>query len=197
MAVSTLGARVGDIARWLDAAYALGLHLDAGAFVLSPDEARVLVPAEAPRTGVLAVEDEDELWLGLYVDPLDVDANGGVADLGALVEETSHLVCLAWHGTHALSVTRLALELQAEVDRFVLARLLGGDPFRHFSRYRWLDDCGPVDRERYRRAHCHGERYCRQVARRFPGRGDTAALLRELRGFYRAGPAAKLRAAGA
>jgi hypothetical protein len=111
------------------------------------------------------------------------------------VEETSHLLCLAWHATHGLPISRLILELQAEVDRYLVARLAGADPFAHFERFRWDSWMDAATRARYEAAHRAGERYCRGLALRHPGLGDIPALLNELRDFYRASPQAKLRQA--
>jgi len=110
-----------------------------------------------------------------------------------VVEETSHLLCLAWHAAHDRPVSRLTLELQGEVDRYVVARLQGRDGFDHFSGFSWAAGMDTATRELYSAAHRSALRYCRVLARRFPERADTPALLSELRRFYRAGPEQKLR----
>lgn len=192
MAVTTADAqrglrtRVTQIARWLTDIYALDLDLDVGRYVMDPKQARTHAPARAPRTGVLVLEDEGFAWLALYVDAQDRQ------DSGTLVEETSHLLCLAQHARWDLPVSRVALELQAEVDRFVHAREHGRDPFGHFQHFRWKPGLAPEALDRYRAAHRRGERYCRRLARRFPRAADRPGLLRELRGFYRASPLSKL-----
>lgn len=183
--------RVRQIARWLSELYALDVELDVARFVIDPELARSHAPLNAPRTGVLVVEEPDLVWLGLYVDSRDR------GDLGTLVEETSHLLCLAQHARWELPVSRLALELQAEVDRYVHARQHGGDPFRHFQRFHWAPGLPPEARDRYRAAQHRGERYCRGLARRFPRQGDTPGLYRELRHFYRVSPLSKLAIAAA
>jgi len=181
-----VAAAVDRLARWLSAVYALELELDARRFLVSPGEARELLPADSPRTGVVVVDQDESIFLGLYVDPRD-RRNPGV-----LVEETSHLVCLAWHASRGLPVSRLLLELQAEVDRFAFRALNGGDPLAHFERFRWRDGLDPHALESYRAAHLYAHRYCRRLKRRYPRRGDIPGLLAELRRFYRASPASKL-----
>ena len=89
----------------------------------------------------------------------------------------------------------LALELQAEVDRFIYRRLRGGDALAHFRNSSWRADLDPESRSRYQNAHASALRYCRRLMRRFPERRDVPEMLRELRGFYRASPQAKLRTA--
>lgn len=177
--------------RRLDALYRLDVRARAWRFLLSPDEVRRWIPDGAPRSGLLAVEEAGELWIGLYLDPADL------RDPDAVVEETSHFVCLAWHAAQGRPVSALTLELQSEIDRYLLARLDGRDPLAHFHDFRfdgWMD--GPT-RERYELAHAAGHRYCRVLDGRFPRRADLPGLLRELRGFYRAPAEAKLRRARA
>jgi len=177
--------------RRLDALYRLDVRVKAWRFLLTPEEARAWVPDAAPRSGVLAIEEAGELWIGLYLDPADL------ADPDAVVEETSHFVCLAWHAAQGRPVSALTLELQSEIDRYLLARLDGRDPLAHFRDFHfggWMDPC---TRERYELAHAAGHRYCRTLDGRFPRRGDLPGLLRELRGFYRAPAETKLRRAHA
>ena len=182
-----LAGRIASAARWLTAINGLDLALEPERFLVDPSLARALLPG-GPRTGVLALEEGADVWLGLYVDPADA------ADEGTIVEETSHLLCLAWHVEQGRPVSRLLLELQAEVDRYAIARLQGDDPMRHFERFHWSEDIRGGDRERYQVAHRVAHQYCRALSERFPGRCDVPGLLSELRGFYRAAAAEKLSA---
>jgi hypothetical protein len=167
--------------------YALELELGFERFLLSPESAKAWLPPGSPRTGLLVVQEEGEAWVGLYVDPRDL------ADPGTIVEETSHLVCLSWHASQSRPVSCLVLELQAEVDRYALARLGGSDGLAHFRRFHWVGGMSRSLRARYRVAHHAARRYCRSLQRRFPERADTPGLLAELRGFYRSGAETKLR----
>jgi hypothetical protein len=185
--VSELSLAVSRIARWLSEVYALDLPLDVDRCVIEDDDADQLLPGDGQRTGVVILEEDDGLWLGLYVDPRDR------RNVGMLVEETSHLLCVAQHALWERPVSLLALELQAEVDRFVFRRIRGGDPFAHFRRFRCRAGLDLAAGKRYRAAHDLGYRYCRRLMRCFPHRRDVPAMLRELRAFYRASPQAKLR----
>jgi hypothetical protein len=147
-----------------------------------------LLPAGSPRTGVLIQEEGGDVWLGMYVDPEDR------ADTGTILEETSHLFCIAWHATQDRPVTKLVLEMQADVDRYAFARLNGGNPHEHLENFEWLLAAGDPEREHYEVAHESARRYCGGLTRRYPARGDIPSLVAELRGFYRAGCNAKLRA---
>jgi len=183
-----LRAAVARAERWLTRIYRLDLPLEAAHCVISPETARSLLPKTAPRSGLVVVDEGDELQLGIYVDPRDA------GDPDTVIEETSHLLCLAWHAAHDRRVSRLTLELQSEVDRYAVARLQGRDGFRHFEHFRWAEHLDAAGRDLYATAHRAALRYCRTLARRFPLRADTPALLAELRRFYRASADHKLRA---
>jgi hypothetical protein len=173
--------------RWLTRINRLDLYIEAAQFLISPDAARELLPPAAPRSGIVVFELGDEVHLGLLVDPRDMTYPD------AVIEETSHLLCLAWHAAHDRRVSRLMLELQGEVDRHAVARLQGRDGFRHFEHFTWSDHLDAASRDLYATAHRAALRYCRALARRFPLRADTPALLGELRRFYRSDPEQKLR----
>lgn len=166
--------------------YALDLESGLERFVVSPAYARRFLPEDAPRTGLLVLQEETEAWVALYVDPRDL------GDPGAILEETSHLVCLSWHAAQGRPVSRLTLELQAEVDRYALARFHGADALAHFHRFRWLEGLSERARRRYQTAHEAAHGYCRSLQRRFPRRADMPGWLAELRRFYRTAPQAKL-----
>ena len=180
---------VAAAARRLAAIYRLDLDLRPEHYVVDPIDARRLLAGPGPRTGVLILEEEGVAWLGLYVDPADR------ADRDAILEETSHLLCLAWHAAQDRPVSRLILELQGEIDRYVVARLEGRDGLAHFGAVTWDDWMDAATRRLYENAHRRAGRYCRALAGRYPHRRDTPDLLAELRGFYRAPTERKLRLA--
>jgi hypothetical protein len=132
------------------------------------------------------LEEGRDLWLGLYFDDRDR------TDPAAIVEETSHWLCLTWHARQARPVSRLVLELQAEVDRYAVERLGGGSGLTHFDGVVWDPGLSETDRSRYEVAHSAARRYCRGLSRRFPYWSDVPALLAELRRFYRAPAGEKL-----
>lgn len=178
--------RIATAQRWLTAIYGLELSLEAERYVLPQEQALALLPPGSPRSGLAVVEEEEDLFLGLYFDARDRQ------DPGTVVEETSHLLCISWHALQGRRISRLLLELQGEVDRWVVARLSGRDGFRHFRHFRWADWIDAPTQHRYEAAHQRAHGYCRALARRFPGRADVPGLLAELRAFYRASADAKL-----
>lgn len=175
------------MSRFFSELYDLELNLSGDDFLISPELARSLLPGPSPRTGVLVIEQAEELQLGVYLDPSDRN------NPSALVEEASHLVCLLWHAEHDLPVSALILELQSEVDRFLyFCHESGHLSFACFEHDRWADWIDGETRERYEVAHQRAHRYCRALARRFGERGDIPGLARELRRFYRSSPETKL-----
>jgi len=183
-----LAQEVAAVQRRLTDVYRLELDLRAEHFLLEPGRARELLPALGPRTGLLVIQGEDGAHLGLYVDPRDRH------DPDAIVEETSHLVCLAWHAAQERPVSALQLELQSEIDRYVVARLEGRARLGHFHGFAWGGWMDRPTRRRYETAHRAAHGYCLSLERRYPGRSDAPAFLAELRRYYRASPERKLRA---
>ena len=123
--------------------------------------------------------------------------DGGLDAVCTLVEGVSHGVCLLWHARHGRELRPLDLELQADIDKYlVLAHDLavGGGLHRAlFERVRYTAPPGSALEARYRHANGRAARYCRWLERRFPGRGERPALGAELARFYRLSGHAKLR----
>ncbi len=175
--------------RWITSIYRLDLDLRAEQFVVDPGAALRLLPPDSPRSGLVVVEAPEEISVGIYIDAADVD------DPWTVIEETSHLLYLAWLADRDWSVSRLVLEFQSEVDRYAVARLSGRDGLGRFEDFSWCDWMDAPTRERYAIAHHRAHAYCRSLEHRYPHRSDTPALLSELRQFYRAAPDQKLNAA--
>jgi hypothetical protein len=182
-----LASRVAEAQQRLCAINGLDVELRAERFLLDPAQARELLPPSSPRTGLAVLEEGADLWLGLYFDARDR------RDPAAIVEETSHWLCVTWHARQARPVSRLVLELQAEVDRYALERLAGRSGLAHLEGVVWDPGLAGPERRRYEVAHRAARRYCRGLSRRFPQWSDVPGLLGELRRFYRAPSGEKLR----
>lgn len=158
----------------------------------------------------------DELCVSLYLDaallerldrhdPSDgLDAEN-LADCWTALEGVSHFLCVAHNASHDRPVSRLALEMQAEIDKYVasFALLRRRHPRRFpaelhtllFQRTR-VDPALAAGREPlYRRANRQAARFCARLEPRLRSlcRRDDAAWLRELRRFYRLSDIGKLR----
>jgi hypothetical protein len=176
------------------------------------DEARTeLGVARAPREQLLLREDEDGVDIGLFVDAA-VLANLDAHDPGArlddrnvasflyAVEGVSHFVYAIVCAHAARAVSPLELELQAEVDKYVVCLLADGGAAtssprwrrRLFEDFELEPDLDADERDRYRAANQNAQRYSASLERRFVRRGGVVDMLSELRRFYRLPLAAKL-----
>ncbi len=153
------------------------------------------------REVVLLRESEGELEIALVLPPESrlIPAGGALDDVWLQVAEgVSHFIYLVERARTALPVTKLELELQAEVDKFVLSlgfctesaqQLLE----RLFDNPHFLDPEDSEAGERYRLAHHLAARFVSRVV----VANDRERARERLRSFYRAGQAEKIRLANA
>ena len=191
-------------------------HRIADFLVTNPDFAREygFSPERAGGTEkVLFSEDGGGLDLAVYLDaevvsrlrdenPLDNLHDGNLAAFWTALEGVSHFVYLVWNATRRRQVTRLELELQAEVDKFVTTALLvaaqqGGRVPADL--HAWLfelcrldESLGGEEADRYTRANHYVGRYCRRLSRDYL-RSGADSLFPEIRRFYRFTQRRKLR----
>lgn len=165
---------------------------------------------------LLIAETADGVALGLYLDaavlarltahcPLRALDDGNLADYCTAVEGVSHFHYVTWSAGCARRVSLLELELQAEVDKYasalslLLAQREGRFPHELFRRLfegaQFLPHLDAAERSRYSEAHRCAARFCQRLEERFLRRRQArpAAMLAELRVFYRLGQHAKLR----
>lgn len=198
-------APVGLIQRHLERIYAIDPGCSAERFVVTARAERG--DAEhRPEEELLLRQQDDVLELALYLsagllerlqrdDPLTRLHDGNLADLCLVTEGVSHFLYVAWRAGRDQPVTALELELQAEVDKFVLALLLlgrrAGTPAMRGLHGRLFRGCRIAEplphavRQRYHRANAYAAHYCDYLLQRFLESGDPRALVRELRRFYR------------
>jgi hypothetical protein len=174
----------------------------------APSVAGFLVErATGVREELLIVEDED-LYLGLVLDPALGAVLGGscladenVAEFCLLVEGVSHYLFVVYCVRERRRVSALELEIQGEIDKYVACLFLArrapsftverirGRLYESFELRGGLD---PALEVRYSLANALARRYTRLLEERFVrGLGGLAAMLRELRRFYRMGSARK------
>lgn len=153
------------------------------------------------------LEEDGALDISLYLNELmlqrlvmsnpyaDLDRNN-LDDFCKVLEGVSHFVYIAWNALNDKCVTRLELELQAEIDKYVGVRLVlesqsrpgiaGDELVDHlFDDVEYHDWLAVDELERYKHASGMGGRYCYSLARRFPGGRSTGEMMQELREFYR------------
>jgi hypothetical protein len=165
---------------------------------------------------LLIAETGDGLAMSLYLhrevlarlehrSPLQALGDDNLQDYCTALEGVSHFHYVSWSTGCDRTVSLLELELQGEVDKYasalalLLAQREGRFPAELFHRLfeggQLLPHLGESERERYREAHRFAARFCRRLEERFLRRRQTrpAAMLAELRSFYRLGRHAKLR----
>ena len=112
-------------------------------------------------------------------------------------EGVSHFVYFTFcGGTQERPVSQIELELQAEIDKYLVLRtVLPGEGEelleRLYEGFSLAEPLEPGDRERYVVANSAGRRYARWLDRRFR-RGEVVHALEDARRLYRKPLAAKL-----
>jgi hypothetical protein len=192
-------ALAGRIQRGLETLYRLDRAADVDAFVTHADEGQ--------REALLVRESEDGLELQLRIPRLgdaSVDVDGASLDpLCQIIEGVSHFVYLADRASLGREATQLELELQAEVDQYViLASALRDFDVRTSRRLRerlyddisFVHDADTVEGERYRVANGCARRFTGRLERDYVTRARFGELQGELRRFFHMGQTEKLRA---
>ncbi len=131
--------------------------------------------------------------------------NGAQDDLDGLcqlIEGVSHFVYLAERARTERGATQLELELQAEVDKYVVlgGAMRGFDEEKSavlrsnlFESVTFADAAESDVGERYRVANELANRFVRRLEREYVAARKFGAMREELRRFYRMGQEAKLR----
>lgn len=148
----------------------------------------------------------DGFDLSLYLDKTIVDqlaaytvaANSIEDDMEIFctaVEGISHFVYLIWRAQHGYTVSLLELELQAEVDKYIMAVAIlaqhdhGKIPFHLHAQL--FDHCyfdpqlNETELIRYQQANLFARDYCWELHTTLMQRGDSYTVTREVRRFYR------------
>ena len=155
---------------------------------------------------LLIRQDDDELSLSLYLhndvvekirrdDPVQHLHEGNLEDFCLALEGVSHFLYLSWNASFDRSVTLLEMELQAEIDKFVMLVLclekqnkrvapgkLRQMLFETASFHKELDES---EQRRYRDASYFAEKYCWRLESDYMNNRGRGQLLQELRQFYR------------
>jgi hypothetical protein len=175
----------------------------------------------AAREALLVRHSDGEVEVALHL-PREAIARGrhGTFDeICQIVEGVSHFLYVAERARRELPTTQLELELQAEVDKYVLLVYSGleveiepqgghgfaGAPHRRFEPARaakiraylfeqvtFADPPGTETGDRYRIANDLAARFAGRLEADFARRGRYAEMLAALRRFYAAGQAEKI-----
>lgn len=167
------------------------------------------------REQLLVCEHDDDLLLSLYLHDgiirnLETVDNrlhlhcGNLEDFCLALEGISHFLYLIWNARYRRSVTVLEMELQAEIDKFIMLYMLlhqqqqapapGQIRGLLFESVSYHDHLQTEELQRYRDASAFAEKYCWYLESSFTRkRGMELQLYKELRRFYRLGLTDKLR----
>jgi hypothetical protein len=172
--------------------------------------------AAARDEELIIVEEADGVTVGVYVDesvldrlalhsPLERLHGGNLADLWTALEGVSHFAYLDFNLGHDRPVSHLELELQAEIDKYVVTLwLLRAQHPRHFprelhwllfQRTRFAPQLDAASQRLYRLANRYASRYCARLSRELASdrRVTRSGALSALRRLYRATGPRKLR----
>lgn len=177
----------------LERLYGLERIADVNEFVV---EGRV-----GEREALLLREEDGALEMGVRLPPLEPDAE--LDTTCQIIEGVSHFVYVVERARVSRETTQLELELQAEVDKWVIlgASIRSFDATRSAQLRRRLYEAvsyaeaeGTEVGERYRVANDVANRFVRRLERCYMGAARFEELRAELRAFYRLGQEEKLRA---
>lgn len=208
-AVKAVDGELRRIQGLLERLYEVEAGADVTEFVLTDEafvrslEGRAYRPAPEK---LLVYEVDNELNVSLFLAPEILDRLAGapphealmddnLVDFWTVLEGVSHFVYLGHNAGFERPITRMEMELQAEVDKFVAAALLvarqrsGQVPGRGLHRALFenpsLDSAlNGEEQWRYRTASRYAGQYCQRLIERLRNPAD-GALHRELRRFYR------------
>jgi hypothetical protein len=191
--------------------YRVETELDVCDFLVGGERAGWEVE-RTPREQLLIKQAEGEMQLGLFVDERSLENltlndparrldDGNLQDFLYAIEGVSHFVYLVHRAQQERPVSAVELELQAEVDKYLVALLVcwnqRGEPpedLRHrlFNRVTFAGDLSREERERYELANSAAGSYTASLEQRYLRARAVEEMLAEARRFYRKGLAEKL-----
>lgn len=135
--------------------------------------------------------------------PINLIKQGKHSEFCLMIEGVSHFLYVVWNAGHHRQVTLLEMELQAEIDKFILMQSLidSGRDNDTINRLRvWLFESHSYDSElnsseleRYELANHYAGKYCMALQQKHKLSGLNNNLLNDLRRLYRMGQQDKIR----
>jgi hypothetical protein len=172
--------------------------------------------AHAADEELVLVEQRRRAYLMLYIDsavlarlrerdPLQALDGGNIADFWVALECVSHFSCLMWNAGHTRGVSLLDLELQAEVDKYIVSFwLLRTQHPNHrprelhhilFVRAQVNPELPAARQQMYAKATHYAARFCTALQTSLLSNrpGQRRGAIATLRRFYRLTSIGKLR----
>ncbi len=167
----------------------------------APDITHFIVEQKTTSRELLLIKEEEDLFLGLVLDPQIFTNLGGdllsrhnLADFSLAVEGVSHFIFVVFCARQERCVAPVELELQGEVDKFIAGAMLANRCYslpiealhrQLFYDFTLLEGLDAAVRRRYQHANTLARRYTQTLDQRFIRHQRSIALRRELRRFYR------------
>lgn len=202
--------KIQDLYRTLCDLYGIEDAVDVEHFlVLVPPSGAIIAIGDGRlgREALLIRQSGDDLELGLFIDPSIVAA----LDAGDALDHIDEIACAAEGASHFLYVTECArrsrrlsaleLELQGEVDKFLILQLLAASRSPHraeelfarqFERHAFDVRLTAEERERYETASHFAAKFCFDLRKRYFAPLRMGRLLPIVRDFFRRDLSAKL-----
>lgn len=181
----------------LERVYGIDRTADVEAFLQSSgsDRERVLV----------RLAEDGAMEIAVHVPSLQNDTDEDTFDpLCQLIEGVSHFVYLTECARTERTTTQLELELQAEVDKYVILASAIGElnetkssrlRMRLFDEVTFAHEASTLEGERYRQANTMAHRFVRHLEQTYLVERRIAECRSRLRSFFHASQEEKLRAA--
>lgn len=195
---------LGRLQRGIERLYRVDTGLGIHDFVIDADTRQKLHPARMPREQVFFAQGDDGVAIAVFVDPTALAnlarhdpsqqlSERNLGDFLLAIEGVSHFVYMAVRAHADRPVSALELELQAEIDKYITCLLIldGGPAHSHrlrrrlFFEFAYEPDLDDEERQRYAAANHNAHQYTASLERRFVRGRRIAAMLAELRRFYR------------
>lgn len=157
--------------------------------------------------GALCVRPGNTVEVGIYLSrevqntlsALPIKATWNTPQLNAfcvVAEELSHFHYFLFHASNGRPVSQLEMEIQGEIDRFLLC-FFSGMPIetlidRLFEKFKFRDGLSPEQSHRYKRAHDAASKFVVKHFCKMAEPSKREVLFRFLRRFYRLAEAEKL-----
>lgn len=163
---------------------------------------------------LLISEYEEGIDLSLYISdevfkqlenthPINLIEQGKHSEFCLMLEGVSHFLYVVWNACHERQITLLEMELQAEIDKFILMQSLidhtqESDSVNDlriwlFENNTYDSKLESNDLERYERANHFAGKYCKGLQKKYKLCGLNKQLLNDLRRLYRMGHQDKIR----
>jgi hypothetical protein len=155
---------------------------------------------------MLLFPEGDELHVALYINdqvinnlriynPLLGLHEKNIHDFCIMVEEVSHFLYTTWKARQDMQMTRLEIELQGEIDKFILCTFYGSNsqvrtdrlPLKEllFETFRFEEDLPQEWIQRYTIASKLARNYCHFLENQFIKKNLLPQMIEEIRQFYR------------